>query len=703
MHPLHPLSPTLNGKDVSQKRAEIRRYFLDAYSLFESLFDLLKDESVFYRQSEPTRHPMIFYYGHTAAFFINKLLLAGVISERLQPEFESIFAIGVDEMVWDDMDASRYSWPEVAEVRRYREQVKTLVLSLIDSLPMRLPIDQESAWWVILMGIEHERIHIETSSVLHRQMPLEHITSSTRFRYCERTGEAPVNSMVAFEPESIRLGKERAHHYFGWDNEYGTKPYDVAGFSASKMLVSHGEFLVFVEAGGYGNLKYWDEEGRSFLAQSQTKHPPFWMPKEDGGYRLRLLDREIDLPLDWPVEVNALEAAAYCRFIGERDGSNFRLPTEAEWQVMASCSSAYKDDVLDVSKANVDFEHFASSVPVNTNLQGDLYDIAGNVWQWTSTPIEGFDGFEPHPVYDDFSTPTFDGKHNLIKGGSWASTGNEITLHSRYAFRRHFYQHAGFRYVESSVKSTEETDNIYETDALVAQYCEFQYGESYFNVRNFACVCAEKAVAYSKQTPQQKALDIGCATGRASFELAKVFDEVTGIDFSARFIQVGAAMQSQGEIAYLRTEEGDIVMPCRHTLAEFGLEDTAERVTFWQGDACNLKAHFTGYDLILATNLIDRLYEPERFLSQAYARLNDDAILVLTSPYTWLEEYTQKAHWIGGYMDEMGATVYTLEGLKQLLEPSFELIGVEDVPFVIRETARKFQHTVAQMTVWKKC
>jgi formylglycine-generating enzyme required for sulfatase activity len=61
--------------------------------------------------------------------------------------------------------------------------------------------------------------------------------------------------------------------------------------------------------------------------------------------------------------------------------------------------------------------------------------------------MDAYEGFFTHPWYEDFSLPTFDGKHNLIKGGSWISTGNEIMRESRYAFRRHFIQHAGFRYV----------------------------------------------------------------------------------------------------------------------------------------------------------------------------------------------------------------------------------------------------------------
>ncbi len=125
-----------------------------------------------------------------------------------------------------------------------------------------------------------------------------------------------------------------------------------------------------------------------------------------------------------------------------------RLPTEAEWQVFRA---QLDSDLADWSQApgNINLEHFASSCPIDKFKQTEFYDVIGNVWQWSESPIDGYEGFKVHPLYDDFSTPTFDGQHNLIKGGSWMSTGNEATRDSRYAFRRHFHQHAGFRYVSS--------------------------------------------------------------------------------------------------------------------------------------------------------------------------------------------------------------------------------------------------------------
>ena len=697
-----PILPVLlTGDSPEQKREEIREYFHKTFDLFESIFELLRDDTVFYKQSELTRHPMIFYFGHTATFFINKLIVSHIIDTRINPEFESTFAIGVDEMVWDDMSDSHYQWPSVDAVRQYRQQVRQKVDELITTLPLTLPIKSDDPFWIILMGIEHENIHIETSSVLHRQLPLEDVKIHPSFAVVNEYGEATKNSMVEVRGREVRLGKSHDYHLYGWDNEYGLQVEKVSDFSASKQLVSNAEFMAFVSDGGYENENYWDEEGRAFLAKSGVKHPSFWIQEENGSYRYRALTQEIPMPMNWPVDVNYLEAKAFCRWKSQHEQEEYRLLSEAEWYCLYEDAALEDVPNLNFKEANISFAHGASAMPVNYFKQGKFYDVVGNVWQWSESAIDGFEGFEPHQAYDDFSTPTFDGKHNLIKGGSWASCGNEITKHSRYAFRRHFYQHAGFRYVIGE-KLMKNEENIYESDMLVSQYCAFQYGEEYFGVENFAKVCAQKAIAYAKGTPMKTALDLGCATGRASFELAREFEKVTGIDFSARFVQVGAELQKNKAVKYLRAEEGDLVTEHTYTLADFDLNNLKGSVDFWQGDACNLKTHFSGYDLLMGTNLIDRLYEPRLFLDTVHERINDNGILILTSPYTWLEEYTAKEFWLGGFKDENGNDVQTIETLKKILGVHFELVALEDVPFVIRETPRKYQHTLSQMSVWKK-
>lgn len=689
----------LDGESVESKRQEIKEYFYNTYSLYEKVFELLKSDEVFYRKSEKTRHPMIFYFGHTATFFINKLLNMKIISQRINPDFESIFAVGVDEMAWDDMDNSKYNWPEVDAVREYRAKVKEVVTKLIDTLPLSLPIREDSEFWIILMGIEHERIHIETSLVLHRQMPLEFVKELPSFEICQKSGLEPDNEMIEVEGREVHLGVDiNEHNLYGWDNEYGVYKENVANFKVSKYLVSNGEFMAFVKDGGYEREEFWDEEGLEFLRKLAPKHPPFWL-LEDGVYKYRLLTNIIEMPLDWPVDVNALEAEAFCRYKSQKDDLCYQLPSEAEYRVLYENANIEELPSLKQSKANLNFHPYASSCPVNEFSFNGIYDIVGNVWQWSRTPMRAFEGFEVHEAYDDFSVPTFDEKHALILGSSWASSGNLISESSRYAFRKHFYQNAGFRYVISE-KKDEKLSDIYESDELVSQYCEFQYGDTYFGVENFAISTARFAAKFAKNSA--KALDLGCATGRATFELAKSFDRVEGIDFSARFVQVGSRLKDDAYVAFNTKEEGEITHNKKVTIEELGYESLRDKVSFWQGDACNLKPNFEAYDLIMATNLIDRLYNPRLFLDGIEERLNSDGVLVITSPYTWQESSTAKEFWLGGYRDEEGRDVKTLDALQEVLKEHFELIATEDIEFVIKETARKFQHTISQASVWRK-
>jgi putative 4-mercaptohistidine N1-methyltranferase len=351
---------------------------------------------------------------------------------------------------------------------------------------------------------------------------------------------------------------------------------------------------------------------------------------------------------------------------------------------------------------NIALNKYASSEPVDINQAGDFYDVVGNVWQWTETPIYPFDGFKVHPLYDDFTTPTFDNKHNLIKGGSWISTGNEAMAQSRYAFRRHFFQHAGFRYVEAALP-IQVNDLDYESDTQVSQYSEFHYGDTYFNVENFAKASAHFCLSHMPENKGGKALDLGCAVGRSSFELATYFDHVDGIDFSARFIKTAVAMQERGEIRYNLIEEGELTSFKARKLSNLGLAECADKVHFAQGDACNLKPQFTGYDLIFMGNLLDRVYSPKKVLNDVTARLNAGGILVIASPFTWLEEYTERSEWLGGYKDENGETLTSTEALEATLKESFERVGAPtEIPFVIRETKRKYQHTLSEFNVFKK-
>ena len=684
---------------IEEKREEIKKQFLQTYELDEKLFGLLKEKDFIYEQPNTLRHPLIFYYGHTATFFVNKLILANILKDRVNEQYESIFAIGVDEMSWDDLNHKHYTWPTYKQTKAYRDEVKQIVLDLIDNLEFTLPINWDSPMWIILMGIEHENIHIETSSVLLRELDIKFLKEDEIFTYVNKGSETyPKNELINVKGSTVLLEKDRSNPiYYGWDNEFSFHKAEIKDFQASKYLVSNGEFLEFVKEGGYNKPELFTEEGKEWLDFTQAKHPTFWIKKE-GKYFLREINREVPLPLNYPVDINIYEAEAFCHFKSQKLGFEVRLPSEDEYYALYEFTKAGQNE------ANIGLKQFNQS-PVDKYVfktsNGDFYDVIGNVWQWSLTPIYPFDDFITHPIYDDFTTPTFDDRHALMKGGSFISLGNETLREARYAFRKHFFQHAGFRYVKSSNSfRTKLNDNVYETDEIIAQYCEFHYGSENFGIKNFCVNSVELLKPYIKNIKTAKALDLGCSVGRSTFELAKEFDEVVGIDFSANFINVGVKLKTYDNLIYKVKKEGEIFEEKSVSLDSLGLEDIKNKVTFMQGDACNLKDIYTGFDLIFCSNLIDRLYYPQKFLDDIPSRVNDNGLLVLLSPYTWLEDYTPKENWLGGYMKD-NKEVYTLDTLKENLS-DFELLETIDVPFVIKETSRKYQHTISQMSIWKK-
>lgn len=385
--------PFLAGGDVASKRQEILQYFHDTFTLYESIFDCLKDEKIFYKQANTLRHPLIFYFGHTSVFFINKLNVARLINERVDTKLESMLSIGVDEMSWDDIDKQQHDWPSVAAVKAHRNKTRQIVDNFIRNCDFTLPISWDSPMWIILMGIEHERIHLETTSVLIRELPLELLQPHPLWsNICPESGKSPENSLLPVKGGEVHLGREVENPIiYGWDNEFGSFNTKIDDFKASKYLVSNGEFLEFVEANGYQQQKYWTQEGWRWVQFKKPKHPVYWL-KEGSNYRYRTMLEVINMPWDWPVDINYLEAKAFCNWKSEKTGKSIRMPTEAEYYCLRKL-------VDDSASGNINLEHFMSACPVNKFAFADgFFDIIGNVWQWTETPIDGFSGFAVHPI-----------------------------------------------------------------------------------------------------------------------------------------------------------------------------------------------------------------------------------------------------------------------------------------------------------------
>ncbi|MBP1663858.1 MAG: 5-histidylcysteine sulfoxide synthase [Bacteroidetes bacterium] len=696
------ITTTLNLQQgtAAEKRNEIRNYFLKTWEVDEKLYTQLKSDDVFYHRGDPLRHVLLFYLGHTAVFYINKLLLAKVIDTRINPEFESIFAIGVDEMSWDDLNEKHYNWPSVDAVREYRDKAKEVVLKVIDEVPLAMPVTWHEPFWIIMMGIEHERIHLETSSLLIRQLPLNEVVAGRFGKICDKKGDAPENDMIPVGGSVVVMGKPENHHFYGWDNEYGKYEERVEDFRASKFLISNGEYLKFIQDGGYRTPEYWTEEGWQWRTFKEAEMPLFWR-KNGAEYILRLVAEEIPMPWNWPVEVNYLEAKAYANWKSRITGKNFRLPTEAEWIRLRETTNLKDTDEWQQAPGNINLEYYTSPCPVDMFKQRDFYDVVGNVWQWTETPITGYPGFKVHALYDDFSTPTFDGKHNLLKGGSWISTGNEATMHARYAFRRHFYQHAGIRLVESDMPLT-IVSNEYETDTEVTLSCEANWGDQYTNAPVFSSVLAKLVKEVAGERADLRVLDLNADTGRLAFELAQCYTDVTALDFTARMIRMPIQLQEKGFMRYVMKEEGELLLYRDVVLADFGLEKGRKNILFMQADAMNLKPIYTGYDVIVVSNLLEELSNPLLFLSKIHERLNEHGWLIITSTYDWDETRTRRENWPGGFKQD-GEPVTSHDGIKEILSKEFVLTGEPvELSLVQKLSGRMSVLKLSQLTVWKK-
>jgi putative 4-mercaptohistidine N1-methyltranferase len=247
--------------------------------------------------------------------------------------------------------------------------------------------------------------------------------------------------------------------------------------------------------------------------------------------------------------------------------------------------------------------------------------------------------------------------------------------------------------------------NYYDTDRAVAEYLLFHYslteqmvpaGFSLNAALNFPVRCVSECMDVSLLPARARALDLGCAVGRASFELARRCAEVVGIDYSERFITVADHIKANGSFLFGCVQEGDLVQPCQVTIPQ---DLDRSRVRFERGDALNLRPDLGTFDVILMANLIDRLNNPRQCLKQLPALLNPGGQLIITSPYTWLEEYTPRKNWLGGFQQE-DRQIKTLDTLKEVLSPDFQFSFCQDLPFIIREHSRKFQLSVAEASVW---
>jgi gamma-glutamyl hercynylcysteine S-oxide synthase len=445
--------PTIQ-KEIAIDRPLLER-ISDARGRSDQLFSIVRPEAIFERPI-PERHRIIFYVGHLEAFDWNLLHKNVLGLKSFHPELDRLFAFGIDPVGGGLPSDQPGDWPSFDVVRDYVREIRAALDEKLaeSSESNHFTRDGFSLDTLLNVAIEHRLMHVETLAYMFHQLPLKNKISSndiTSHSISSRSTFSVPHSMIEIPAGTATLGLSRESQSFGWDNEFDIHTVHVPAFEIDRYMVTNGQFLEFMAAGGYDNPAFWSEADWKWKATSNIAHPVFWNKSGD-GWLYRAMFEEIPLLLDWPVYVSHAEAAAYARWAGKT------LPTEEQWHRAAYGARdgnerfyPWGDEAANPSLGNFDFSQW-DPAPVNAHPNGKsafgVEGMLGNGWEWTSTVFAPFRGFEPFPFYRGYSADFFDGKHFVMKGGSPRTAACMLRPTFRNWFQSHYqYVYAGFRCV----------------------------------------------------------------------------------------------------------------------------------------------------------------------------------------------------------------------------------------------------------------
>jgi hypothetical protein len=352
------------------------------------------------------RHRIVFYLGHMDAFDWNLMARYALDVPAFHPEFDRLFAFGIDPPPGELPNDQPTDWPGLADVAHYQQRTRETIDQLLDDVPEQL----------LRVAIEHRLMHAETLAYMLHQLEYGKKVAPHQGRPGWRPAGGGIGRTeflpIPAGPANLGLAPGGA---FGWDNEFQAHTVEVPAFSVAQHKVTNGEYLEFVRQGA---------------------DPPFFWADRGAGWLFRGMFSEYPLPLDTPVYVTHEQAAAYARWRGRR------LPSEAEYH-RAACQAP--------RSSNLNFRYWD---PISVTADDDgtprPMQLAGNGWEWTSTVFAPFPGFTPFPFYPNYSEPFFDGAHYVLKGASPRTAECFLRPSFRNWFRPSYaYVYATFRMVES--------------------------------------------------------------------------------------------------------------------------------------------------------------------------------------------------------------------------------------------------------------
>ncbi len=425
----------------------------------DALFDLLPPNS-YYERPIPERHRLIFYLGHLEAFDWN--LLSGPLGLKTEDAgYDELFSFGIDPVDGGLPADTPKDWPSIARVEQYNRTIRCrLDEALRNPRASSRGLDPGLADGTLLnVAIEHRLMHAETLAYLFHNLAFD--KKEARSGSQADTRSAPLQRQVKIAAGAATLGMSKTvSHPFGWDNEFGAQRIDVREFSIDAYPASNGDYVKFVQAGGYQDASCWKTEDWEWIQRSGIRHPHFWRLKNGihpenpkASWEYRGMFGAIPLPLSWPVWVSHAEASAFSKWAGKK------LPTEAQWHRAAygmreGVENAYPwgESEPDPAKGNFHHQNW-DATPVDGHPQGaselGVFDLVGNGWEWTSSEFSPLPGFERFAFYPGYSANFFDGKHFVMKGGSARTDACMLRRTFRNWFQPHYqYAYSKFRCVE---------------------------------------------------------------------------------------------------------------------------------------------------------------------------------------------------------------------------------------------------------------
>lgn len=428
----------------------------EARARTDALFDVLLPNSL-YDRPIPERHRMIFYLGHLEAFDWNLLSQPLALSSS-NPEFDKLFAFGIDPVGTGLPADVPEDWPSIAQVEHYNKTIRGTLDDALHNSSAFAPGSPVADGTLLNVAIEHRLMHAETLAYLLHNMPVDRKIPQPLPALNARP--EPKQLMVKIPAGVATLGQRSGVGTFGWDNEFERAEIFVPAFAVGMFPVTNGEYLKFVQAGGYEDPKYWTHEDWEWRRQNGIDHPHFWR-RESGlatsdpyaRWEYRTMFGNIALPRSWPVFVSYAEANAFCRWAGKK------LPTEPQWHRAAYSTAEgpehsypWGQDEPDHTRGNFHHQNWTAS-PVDAHPAGasafGVQDLLGNGWEWTSTPFGPLPGFKAFSFYPGYSANFFDGKHFVLKGGSQRTDSCMLRRSFRNWFQPNYpYIYSTFRCVE---------------------------------------------------------------------------------------------------------------------------------------------------------------------------------------------------------------------------------------------------------------